>query len=111
MDRKNRFSVVVYPDHFVIAQEGNSEPIVTWQEGDVGPKMKALSGVIEKNPGRSAPRRRSPLHLRRGDMKGRKNCVKCRKRPRRGPGTQTTCKKCHREEVAAWRARKKQGVP
>lgn len=44
-------------------------------------------------------------------MKGRKNCVKCRKRPRRGIGTQTTCKKCHREEVAAWRARKKQGVP
>lgn len=50
MDRKNRFSVVVYPDHFVIAQEGNSEPIVTWQEGDVGPKLKALSGVIEKKP-------------------------------------------------------------
>lgn len=50
MDRKNRFSVVVYPDHFVIAQEGNSEPIVTWQEGEVGPKLKLLSGVVEKKP-------------------------------------------------------------
>lgn len=60
---KNLFTVSVYDDHFVVGQDGSlDDPIVVYNESELGARLKYRAGLEEKKP-RKKPGRRARAAL------------------------------------------------